>query len=151
MGNRISITAGEITLDAELNDSDHRRSHLETPFPSPRPATPGAMKSISESRFCRFLKNPDGLREVVDFGDLAFWPPGNAFCIFFGPTPASRGDEIRPASPVAIVGRITGDAAQLKQVPAGAAVAIEPYPIEPYPLRGIEVDSSALAGEMNCR
>src|SRR6266566_2855101 len=42
-------------------------------------------------------------REVVEPGDLAYWPPGSAFCIFYGPTPASRGDEIRPASPVNVV------------------------------------------------
>ena len=64
------------------------------------------------------------MKEVVDFGDLAYWPPGNAFCIFFGPTPASRGDEIRLASAVAVIGRITGDAALLRQVPAGATVTI---------------------------
>jgi hypothetical protein len=47
--------------------------------------------------------------EVVEMGDLGYWPPGSAFCIFFGPTPASRGDEIRPASPVNVVGRIEGE------------------------------------------
>ena len=66
----------------------------------------------------------ENLNEVVDFGDLAFWPPGNAFCIFFGPTPASRGDEIRAASGVEVVGRITGDPAELRQVPSGTTVTI---------------------------
>jgi len=37
-------------------------------------------------------------QEVVELGDLGYWPPGQAFCLFFGPTPASQGDEIRPAS-----------------------------------------------------
>ncbi len=48
--------------------------------------------------------------EVVEAGDLGYWPPGRALCIFFGPTPASRNpDDIRPASPVNPVGRVIGD------------------------------------------
>src|SRR5262249_53234103 len=67
----------------------------------------------------------DGAKEVVALGDLAFWPPGHAFCIFFGPTPASRGNEIRPASPVNVVGRVNGDATVFKKVRAGTRVTIE--------------------------
>ena len=67
----------------------------------------------------------NSLNEVVNLGDLAFWPPGNAFCIFFGPTPASRGDEIRAASGVEVVGRITGDPRAFSQVSAGSTVIIE--------------------------
>ena len=63
-------------------------------------------------------------REVVEMGDVAFWPPGNALCLFFGPTPASRGDEIRPASPVNVVGRIEGDPTVFKQVKPGANVTV---------------------------
>lgn len=48
--------------------------------------------------------------ETVSLGDAAFWPPGQALCLFFGPTPLSVGDEIRPASPVAVIGRIEGGA-----------------------------------------
>ena len=57
-------------------------------------------------------------------GDLAFWPPGSALCLFFGPTPASRGDEIRPSSPVTVVGRIEGDPTVLRAVASGAAVLV---------------------------
>ena len=67
----------------------------------------------------------DDAQEVVSMGDVAFWPPGQALCLFFGPTPASRGDEIRPASPVNVVGSIQGDATILKQVKSGAAVTVE--------------------------
>jgi hypothetical protein len=68
------------------------------------------------------LENP---REVVEKGDLGFWPPGNAFCIFFGPTPASRGDEIRPASPVNVFGRVVGDPSIFKRVRSGEEIKIE--------------------------
>jgi hypothetical protein len=67
----------------------------------------------------------EGPREVVGMGDLGYWPPGNAFCIFFGATPASRGQEIRPASPVNVFGRILGDAKVFKKVRAGTAVRVE--------------------------
>ena len=67
----------------------------------------------------------DDAREVVELGALAYWPPGQAFCIFFGRTPASRGDEIRPASAVNVFGSIDGDATAFKAVRAGARVRLE--------------------------
>jgi len=64
-------------------------------------------------------------QELVSKGDLAYWPPGPAFCIFFGPTPMSRGQEIRPAGPVTVLGRVTGDTEVLRQVAPGAEITIE--------------------------
>jgi len=64
-------------------------------------------------------------KEIVEMGDLGYWPPGNAFCIFFGPTPASRGDEIRPASPVNVVGCVLGDPMVFKRVRGGERVTLE--------------------------
>lgn len=63
-------------------------------------------------------------KEVVDSGDLGYWPPGHAFCIFFGPTPASRGDEIRAASPVNVFGKVEGDAAVFRKVKDGEEIVI---------------------------
>lgn len=68
------------------------------------------------------IENP---KVVVELGDLAFWPPGNAFCIFFGRTPASRGNEIRSASEVNVFGRIIGDSKVFKRVRDGEEVTIE--------------------------
>lgn len=62
---------------------------------------------------------------VVSSGDLAYWPPGKAFCIFFGPTPASTESEIRAASAVNVFGKITGDTQVLKQVRSGVRIRIE--------------------------
>jgi len=64
-------------------------------------------------------------REILEAGELGYWPTGTAFCIFFGPTPASNGDEIRAASAVNIVGKIKGDLSRLWDVPNGANVIIE--------------------------
>jgi hypothetical protein len=72
------------------------------------------------------LEEGAAARPVVEAGDLGYWPPGRAFCIFFGPTPASRGDEIRPASPVHVFGRVDGDPAAFKRVTAGVRVRLEP-------------------------
>jgi hypothetical protein len=69
--------------------------------------------------------DPENPREVVELGDLAYWPPGNAFCIFFGRTPASRGDEIRPASAVNVFGKVEGDPKVFKKVRSGARIRIE--------------------------
>jgi hypothetical protein len=48
----------------------------------------------------------ENAQETVEAGDLAYWPSGNGFCIFFGPTPISRGNEIRPAAPVNVFGKV---------------------------------------------
>jgi hypothetical protein len=61
----------------------------------------------------------------VDVGDLAYWPTGKAFCIFFGLTPTSVPGEIRPASAVNLVGKISGDPCCLTAVPDGAPVRVE--------------------------
>ena len=63
--------------------------------------------------------------EAVEMGDLGYWPPGSAFCIFFGPTPASRGDEIRPASPVNVVGRIEGEPRVFTNVSSRDLIRVE--------------------------
>ncbi len=64
-------------------------------------------------------------QELVEVGDLGYWPSGSAFCIFFGPTPMSRGEEIRPASAVTVFGKVVGDATVLKGVNSGAEIVIE--------------------------
>ena len=63
--------------------------------------------------------------EVVQMGDLAYWPPGNALCIFFGPTPASWDKEIRPASPVNVIGRIVDNPRLFKLVGLGDKIRLE--------------------------
>jgi hypothetical protein len=64
-------------------------------------------------------------QSVVEIGDLGYWPPGQAFCIFFGPTPISRGNEIKPASPVNIFGEVKADPNILKTVKNGDTIRIE--------------------------
>ena len=70
------------------------------------------------------VEAPDAA-ETVDKGAVAYWPPGSALCLFWGPTPMSRGDEIRPASAVNVVGAIDGDPTVLAAVPSGAEIVVE--------------------------
>jgi hypothetical protein len=65
-------------------------------------------------------------RAEMEVGSLAYWPQGNALCIFFGPTPASTGDEPRAVSPVNPLGRIDEDVSFLKSLPSGINIRIEP-------------------------
>lgn len=67
----------------------------------------------------------DSAKEVVALGDLGYWPTGKAFCIFFGPTPASRGKEIRPASAVNVFGKVRGDPTVFKKARDGTPVRVE--------------------------
>ena len=62
---------------------------------------------------------------AVNVGDLGYWPPSRAFCIFFGLTPSSVPGEIRPASAVNLVGKISGDPCCLTAVPEWATVRVE--------------------------
>jgi uncharacterized protein len=71
------------------------------------------------------IEESENARDVLEMGALAYWPPGNAFCIFFGRTPASRGNEIRAASAVNPIGRVIGDPTILKQVENGAPIHVE--------------------------
>ena len=58
-------------------------------------------------------------------GAVAYWPPGSALCLFWGPTPMSRGDEIRPASAVNVIGTINGDPTVLGAVASGIRIVVE--------------------------
>ena len=108
----IRIILGNLTLDAQLNDSPTAQKvwealPIETSFSTWGDeiyfSIPVAMELESDAQ------------ELVQSGDLGYWPSGNAFCIFFGPTPMSSEGEIRPASAVNMIGRVIDDATQLKE------------------------------------
>jgi len=63
-------------------------------------------------------------REEVEIGDLAFWPIGSAFCIFFGRTPVSTSDKPRAYSPVNVFGKLEGNPKALKRVTPGSLVRV---------------------------
>ena len=122
MSRRLRIQAGTISLAAELNDSPTAAAiHAALPLEA-------EAQTWGDEIYFRIpveQKLEASAVEVVAVGDLGYWPTGRAFCIFFGPTPASRGDEIRPASAVNLVGRVLGDARVLKAVQDGELVRLE--------------------------
>ena len=124
METSIRITAGAVKLDALLNDTETAKAVWEA-LPITAPA--GTWGDEIYFRIPVTMDLEEG-REVVELGDLGYWPPGQAICIFFGPTPASRGEEIRPASAVTVIGKVHGDVTSLREVRAGAPVVIEPAP-----------------------
>ena len=122
MSRRIKITAGDVEVCGELSETkmaDLIWEHL--------PIESQVNTWGDEIYFSIPVKAEldDSAREVVEMGDLGYWPPGNAFCIFFGPTPNSRGDEIRPASAVNVFGKVVGDPTVLKSVRSGTSLRID--------------------------
>ncbi len=70
------------------------------------------------------LELEDG-KEVLDVGDIAYWPPGKSMCIFFGPTPSSKGSEVRAYSAVSVFGRVIEDAGIFRDVKEGEKIRVE--------------------------
>ncbi len=120
---KIRIRAGTLTMDAELN-----ASATATLIWNALPIEAAGQTWGDEIYFgipVRAQEEKDA-QAVVEMGALAYWPPGNAFCIFFGPTPSSRNkNEIRPYSPVNIVGKVLGDATKFKQVRSGTTIRLQ--------------------------
>jgi uncharacterized protein len=122
MGRKIKILVGELNVEAELNESKTAQLIWE--------ALPIEAKTNlwgEEIYFTIPVKTgvERGAKEVVSAGELGYWPTGHAFCIFFGPTPASRGDEIRAASPVNVIGKVLSDPTVFREVKDGAKITLE--------------------------
>ena len=121
MPRKITFRFENIKADAELNDSETARKIWESLPVESKVNTWG-----DEIYFPIPVKiGLENAKAVVSEGDLGYWPSGTAFCIFFGPTPMSRGDEIRPASPVNVFGRMEGDAKVFKKITPGAKIIVD--------------------------
>ncbi len=119
---RIRITAGEVSLTAQLSEGPTAQKLWEA-----LPIEGSAQTWGQEIYFSIPVEHgtEPGAKAEREVGDIAFWPPGNAFCIFFGPTPMSGGDTPVAASPVNDLGKIEGDATAFKRVRSGTKVTIE--------------------------
>lgn len=122
MEKEIRIKAGPVEARAVLNDSPTAQKIWEALPINARANTWG--DEIYFDIPVRSSLEKDA-KELVEVGDLGYWPTGSAFCIFFGPTPMSRGSEVRPASAVNVIGKVSGDAKIFKKVPSGTKVRIE--------------------------
>ena len=118
---KITITVEDVKMSAELNDSNTAQKIWK--------ALPikGSVNTWGDEIYFSIPVNVglENAKAVVLEGDLGYWPPGNAFCIFFGLTPASQGDEIRPASSVNVFGKIIGDPKIFKKVRSRTKIIIE--------------------------
>lgn len=120
--NQIVISAGSVRAEAVLNDSPTAQQVWEA-LPIEGRANVWGDEIYFEIPVSA-EQAPDA-RAEVQVGELGYWPVGRAFCIFYGPTPASRGEEPRAYSPVNVLGRVTGDATVFRGVRGGTAVRIE--------------------------
>jgi hypothetical protein len=122
MEKKIRILIGELKVEAELNESKTAQMIWE--------ALPIEGKGNLWGEEIYFsipvkVAQEKEAREVVSAGELGYWPTGHAFCIFFGPTPASRGDEIRAASAVNIIGKVLSDPKVFLKIKDAAKITLE--------------------------
>jgi len=107
-----AIKCGRFTFEAELFDTPTTRI-LVNELP-----VAGSTNIWGEEIYFPLTftaETESNAREELEEGDLAYWPPCKAFCIFFGPTPASTSSRPRAYSPVNAFGRIKRDLEDLKQ------------------------------------
>jgi len=121
MNMKIKIKSGNIFVEAKLNntktaDAIYKALPIE-----------GIVNLWGDEIYFSIpiiLDLEEDAKEIVENGDLGYWPSGNAFCIFFGPTPVSKENEIRPASKVNVFGQIISDIKVLKNITAGSKIKV---------------------------
>jgi hypothetical protein len=118
----VQITVGDQVFEAEIDDNETGKA-IAAVLPIEGSANVWGDEIYFEIPVT-LVEGPEA-REEVEVGTLAYWPPGNAFCIFYGPTPVSAGATPRAYSPVNEFGRIHGDATELRGTRSGASVRIE--------------------------
>ncbi len=121
-GKQIRVNADGVTLTATLN-----QSATASKLWSVLPIVSHVQTWGDEIYFSIPLHEPEAndAQDTVDKGAVAYWPPGNALCLFWGPTPISRGDEIRPASAVNVIGQLSGNLDLLPSIASGSEIRIE--------------------------
>ena len=119
---RVKISAGDVSVTAVLNGSDSADQLWDE-----LPITGRAQTWGDEIYFSIPVSAEEEAdsQETVEAGAVAYWPPGSALCLFWGPTPMSAPGEIRPASAVNVMGLIDGDPTVLGQVANGTEIAVE--------------------------
>jgi hypothetical protein len=118
---RIQIQTDEIRMEAELSENDTAQKIYES-LP-----IEGQVNRWGEEIYFSIpvdLSEASDARQEMEVGELGYWPPGTAFCIFFGPTPASQDQTPRAASNVNPFGMIDGDATEFTSVRNGETITL---------------------------
>ncbi len=118
---KIRIETGDISLVAELNGSDTAISIYNM---LPLRGTANIWGDEVYFSIPVHIEEAQDARQEVGIGDLGFWPVGDAFCIFFGPTPVSTSEIPKAYSPVNVFGHIQGDATELRKVSNGDEIKV---------------------------
>ena len=120
---RIRMTVGGIQLEAELRKT---KTADEVYAALPVKATINTWGEEFYFPLAGVHDHRETATIQVKVGDIAFWGAGKVLAIFFGRTPMSVGADPVPADRVNIVGKIVGDATQLRQVMHASAILLEP-------------------------
>lgn len=118
---RVVIEFGDVSLEAELTDNETGRE-IARVLP-----LKGHANTWGDEIYFSIpveIEQAADARAEMEIGELGYWPAGSAFCIFFGPTPASTGEAPRAASPVNPFGRVLGDTTALRSVAQGDAILV---------------------------
>jgi hypothetical protein len=119
---KLKMTIGPVKIEAELFDTPTADAiYAKLPFTSTA-STWGDEVYLSTPVHVR--READA-KDVVEAGELAFWVEGDSIAIGFGPTPVSRGKEIRLAARTNIWGKALGSVTQLRQVKDGDPINVE--------------------------
>jgi uncharacterized protein len=122
---KIRMTIGEVEIEADLLDTSTAEAiWAALPFKSKAQIWG---KEVYFTAPARATLEHDA-KDVVEPGEIAFWVDGSAIAIGFGPTPISRGNEIRLVEPTNIWARALSDVTQLSRVRAGADIRVEALP-----------------------
>jgi hypothetical protein len=120
-GNRIIMKTPERDFEIELNDSATADS-IYLALPIEQYINVWGNEIYFEIPVDMKLEHG---RKVMEVGDVAYWPQGKAFCLFFGPTPSSKGPKPEAYSPVTPIGRILDDVEALKGLGDRTRVSLE--------------------------
>jgi hypothetical protein len=123
MAKKIIIKFGEREVTAELNNSISAELFYKT-LPAELSMTRWGDEYYGNCGIS--IEQEKEARTDMEIGEIALWPEGSALCIFFGPTPASRGDKPRAISPVNPIGKIDSDVSFLKKLPSSINIEVRP-------------------------
>lgn len=119
---KITITLGEVELKVELRDTPTAEALYKA---APFQATANVWGEEVYFSTPVHIPEEEKAHAVVESGEMAYWPAGNAIALGYGPTPVSKGNEIRLASPCNVFGDTSDDVKKLREVPAGTAISVK--------------------------